>query len=44
MILTSQNPGRIDVRTLRKKKVIIIPTNELYGSKNIHMIAIIFFL
>ena len=27
LILTSQNPARIDVRTLRKKKVIIIPTN-----------------
>ena len=35
LILTSQNPARIDVRTLRKKKVIIIPTNVLYGSKNI---------
>ena len=29
LILTSQNPARIDVRTLRKKKVIIIPTNLL---------------
>ena len=29
LILTSQNPARIDVRTLRKKKVIIIPTNAL---------------
>ena len=29
LILTSQNPARIDVRTLRKKKVIIIHTNAL---------------
>jgi len=28
LILTSQNPARIDVRTLRKKKVIIIHTND----------------
>ena len=50
LILTSQNPARIDVRTLRKKKVIIIPTcwsltsgqPLLYGNKNIHTIEIIF--
>ena len=29
LILTSQNPARIDVRTLRKKKVITIHTNAL---------------
>ena len=48
LILTSQNPARIDVRTLRKKKVIIIPTNALalavWKQKYVHMIEIIFFL